>query len=172
MFGRSVTEKTENQTMLSFFRRHHTGALCTQHSPTAVALSTSFLPNHAPNSPEMNALITRFRDSYSSVSMSHKSKELKKSSSDWLNSGNALIQHLSEKCNFRVSPFCPVVQKHKLLEGGTVKRRLIAYFIGNISAKKILQSIHVCQSYSKPKVGRVLIHGVHADGDSDLSSPS
>ena len=39
------------------------------HSPTAAALSTSFLLNHAPNSPELNALITRFRESYSIVSM-------------------------------------------------------------------------------------------------------
>jgi len=37
---------------------------------------------------------------------------------------------------------------------------LIAYFIGNISAKKISKSIHVHQSYSKPKVGRFLRHGV------------
>ena len=61
-------------------------ALCMQHSPTAAALSTSFLLNHAmpPNSPELNALITRFRESYSSVS-SCGSKGLKKSSSDWLN---------------------------------------------------------------------------------------
>jgi len=28
------------------------------------------------------------------------------------------------------------------------------YLIGNISAKKISKSIHVCQSYSKPKAGR------------------
>jgi len=27
-----------------------------------------------------------------------------------------LIQYLSEKCHFRVFPFCQVVQKHKLLE--------------------------------------------------------
>jgi len=34
-----------------------------------------------------------------------------------------------------------------------VKRLLIAYFIGNISAKN-MTSVHVCQSYSKPNVGR------------------
>jgi len=45
----------------------HGIALCVQHSPTAAALSASFLLNHAPNSPELNALITRFRESYSSV---------------------------------------------------------------------------------------------------------
>jgi len=46
---------------------------------------------------------------------------------------------LSEKVIFRVSPFCQVVRKHTLFEvhaGGIVKRLLIAYFIGNISAKK------------------------------------
>ena len=42
-------------------------------------------------------------------------KRLKKSSS-WLNSGNALIQHLSEKCNLRVCPFCQVMQKDKLFQ--------------------------------------------------------
>jgi len=66
---------------------------------------TYFLLNHAPNSPELNASITRFRESYTSVSMSRESKRLKKSSSNWLNSGNALTQHLSEKCNFSVSRF-------------------------------------------------------------------
>jgi len=51
------------------------------------------------------------------VSMSRESKRLKKSSSDWLNSGNALIQHLSEKkCDFHISPSCQVVQKHTLFE--------------------------------------------------------
>jgi len=50
------------------------------------------------------------------VRMSRESKILKISRSDWLDSGNVLIQHLSEKCNFYVSPFCQVVQKHKLFE--------------------------------------------------------
>ena len=67
------------------------------------------------NSPELNSLITRFRESYSSENMSRESKRLKKPSS-WLNSGNALIQHFSEKCNFRAFPFCQVVQKHTLFE--------------------------------------------------------
>jgi len=80
-------------------------ALCMQHSPTVAALSTSFLLNHAPNSPELNALITRFREA----------RKLKKSISDWLKSGNALIQHLSEKNEIFVFPrFFQVVQKHKL----------------------------------------------------------
>ena len=56
--------------------------------------------------------------------------------SNWLNSGNALIQHLSEKCNFRVFPFCQCIQKHKL----TVKRLLIVYYIGNIIYVKKYQT--------------------------------
>jgi len=56
-------------------------ALCMQHSPTAAALSTSFLLNHAPppcNSAELNALTTRFRDQReyeSSVKKTEKIKE-------------------------------------------------------------------------------------------------
>jgi len=38
----------------------------------------------------------------------------------------------SEKCNFPGSPFCQVMQKHKLFE----ELLLIAYFICNVSAKK------------------------------------
>ena len=52
---------------------------------------------------------------------------------------------------FRVLPGSAEVQ---VIWAGTVKRLLIAYFIRNISAKKISKSIHVHQSYSKPKVGR------------------
>jgi len=47
----------------------------------------------------------------------------------------------------------------QVIWGGIVKRPLIAYFIGNISAKKC-QNPFVCQSYSKPKVGRFLRHSV------------
>jgi len=38
---------------------------------------------------------------------------------------------------------------------------LIAYFIGSICAKKISKSIHVCQGYSKSKVGRFFRDMVH-----------
>jgi len=50
-----------------------------------------------------------------------------------LNSGNALIQHLSEKMRFSCFPG---IAEAQVIWGGTVKRLLIAYFIGNISAKK------------------------------------
>jgi len=52
------------------------------------------------------------------------------------------IQHLSEKCDFRVFPFCQVVQKHKLFEV-TLEHLLIADCVGNISAKKY-QNLFIC----------------------------
>ena len=52
-------------------------------------------PEPCPQQPR--ALITRFGESYSSVSTSPESERLKKSRSNELNSGNALIQHLTEK---------------------------------------------------------------------------
>jgi len=92
-----------------FSGRQRIGArtMCVQHSPTAAAPSTSFLLNHAPNSPELSALITRFREPYSSVSMSRESKQLKKSSSDWLNSASALIQHFELKSAIFMFPVLP-----------------------------------------------------------------
>ena len=71
-----------------------------------------------------------------------------------MNSGNALIQHLSEKMQFSCFPVLPGSAEVQVIWDGTIKRLLIAYFIGNISAKKISKCIHVCQSYSKSMVGR------------------
>ena len=92
--------------------------------------------NHAPpkKSPKLNALITSFRESYSSVSMSRESERLKKSSSDWLNSGNALIQRV--KNAIFVFPVLPGSAGAQVNWGGVVKCLLIAYFIDSISAKK------------------------------------
>jgi len=44
--------------------------------------------------------------------------------------------------------------------GGKIKYILIVYFLGNICAKKLLQSNSVCKDYSKSKVGRFLRHSV------------
>ena len=54
---------------------------------------------------------------------------------------------------FSCFPVLPGSAEAQVIRGGIVKCLLIAYFIGNISAKKISKSVHVCQSYSKPKVG-------------------
>jgi len=68
-----------------------------------------------------------------------------------LNSGSALIQHLREKMRFLCFPVLPGSAEAQDIWGGTVKRLLIAYFIGNISAKKFKMRSR-CQSYSNPKV--------------------
>ena len=73
------------------------------------------------NSPEQNALITRFRESYNSASMSRESKRLKKSSSDCMNSGNALTQHLSEKTRLSCFPALPGGAEADVIWGGIVK---------------------------------------------------
>jgi len=69
-------EKTEDSALVH--------CACMQYSPTSAALSTSFIPNHAPNSPEMNALITRFRELYSSVSMSRESNDWRNQAAGWI----------------------------------------------------------------------------------------
>ena len=66
-------------------------------------------PYPSPNIPDLNALITRSRESYSSVSTSRESKRLNKLSSVWLISGKTLIQHLSENAIFVFPRFCQVV---------------------------------------------------------------
>ena len=57
-------------------------------------------------------------------------------------------------------PVLPGSAEAQVIWGGIVKCLLIAYFIGNISAKKISKSVHVCQSSGKKKVRRFLRHGV------------
>ena len=64
-----------------------------QHSPTAAALSTSFLLNYAPQKPQSKRIDYKIQGVIWQR-MSHESKRLKKSKSDWLNSGNALIQRV------------------------------------------------------------------------------
>jgi len=132
IFGRSVTEKVRNQTMLCFPtspilcfcitlqnrkpRRLCTVVLYVQHSPTAAALLTSFLLSHAPNSPEMNALFTRFRKSYSSMSMSGESKKIQeiKQLVEFRQCSNTAFEW---KCNLRVSRILSdSAEKHKLFE--------------------------------------------------------
>jgi len=71
--------------------------------------------------------------------MRRQSKKIEEINSDWLSCGNALIQRM--KMQFSCFLFCQVVQKHKLFSA--VKRLLIAYFIGNISAKNIKIHSHV-----------------------------
>ena len=97
--------------------------------------------------------------SHTAVVVSRESKRLKKSSSDWLNSGNALIQRV--KNAIFVFPVLSCSAEAHVIWGGILKRLLIACFIGDISVKKISKSIHVHQNYSTPEVGLFLRHVVH-----------
>ena len=98
-----------------------------------------------PQQPELNALTTRFRELYSSVSMSRESKRLKKSRSDWLNYfwQCADTAYLSEKMRFSCFPVLPGSAKAQVIWGGIVKCLLIAYFIDNISVRNIKMLSHV-----------------------------
>ena len=102
-FG-SVTDKVRNPTMLGF-------------------------PPHLSSAPALTCEIGNLEDSAlvhcacntSHSNMSRESKRLKKSSS-WLNSGNALIQHLSEKQQFSCFPVLPDSTEAQVIWGGIVKR--------------------------------------------------
>ena len=82
-----------------------------------------------PNRPKLNALITRFRESYSSLNLSLEKQQLVEF---WqctnTVSANAIFV-------FSVLPGRPSSQA-QVIWGGIIKRFLIAYFIGSISAKK------------------------------------
>jgi len=67
--------------------------------------------------------------------MSLESKRLKKSSSNWLNSDSVLLIQ-SVKNAVVVFAVLPGSSEAQVISGGIVKRLLIAYFIGSISAKK------------------------------------
>jgi len=60
---------------------------------------------------------------------------------------------VTEICDFCFHVL-PGSAEAQVIWGGIVRHLLIAYFMGNISAKKISKSIHVRQRYSKSKVGR------------------
>jgi len=130
IFGRSLTHKARNQTMLCFPissiwcfsitlrkrkpRRQRTAALCMQHSTTPVQRSRLPFSWTMPHkSPKLHALVTRFRKSYSSVWVVSQKDWRNQAATGWI---VASTNTPSEKCNFRVSPFCQVVQKHKLFE--------------------------------------------------------
>jgi len=101
-------------------------ALCVQHSLTAVALSISFLLNHAPQQPWAARIITRFRQSYSSVIMSREWKTLKKSRSDWLDCTDTAVEW---KMRLLCFPVLPGSAEARVIWGGTIKHVLIACFI-------------------------------------------
>ena len=65
---------------------------------------------------------------------------------------------LSEKCHFRGSPVLPGSAEEYLRWHSKESSLLVTFLPKNI---KISKSIHVCKSYSKPKVGRFVRHYVN-----------
>jgi len=128
IFGRGVTEKVRNETMLCFFTspvycfsitlgrrkpiRQRIGALCVQQSPTTATLSTSFLLNHAPTAPSWTHWLQDLE--------SHTAAWLwVVSQKDWRNQAVtcwilAMHQYSEWKTQFSCFPFFQVVQKHML----------------------------------------------------------
>jgi len=107
------------------------------------------------------ALITRFSES-SSVTTSPESKRLKKSRSDELNSGNALIRHSSKKMRFLCFHILPGSVEAQANWGGIVKRLLIAYFIGNISAEKYQNAFTYIKVIANQRWDVFLTHSVQS----------
>jgi len=83
----------------------HQCMVCTTQFNSCCAKPTaSFLLSYGPNRPELNSINYEILKVYISNNMSSKSTKLKKSSSNWLNSGEAVMQHLSEKDAIFVFP--------------------------------------------------------------------
>jgi len=136
-------QRLSNTSQMTFFlsgrQRIGAHALCMQHSPTAAALSTSFLLNHAPsNSAELNAVITRL-GSHTAARVwvvSQKDRRSQGAMTGWI-----LAMHWYsiwvKRMRFSCFPILPGSAEAQVIWGGTIKRLLIAYFIGDIYAKHI-----------------------------------
>jgi len=88
-------------------------------------------PEPCPNSPELNALIIRFRESYSNVSVSHESKKIEEIK-QWLVEfcqGTNRPTVLEWKMQLSFLPILPGSAQAQVIWGGIVKHLLIAYFI-------------------------------------------
>ena len=69
-----------------------------------------------------------------SVNISCKSTKLKKSSSNWLNTGKALIQQLTKNMRFLCFRALPGSAEALVRWGGKIKYHLTTYITGNITA--------------------------------------
>ena len=86
------------------------------------------------NNPELNALITIFRESYSSVRVvSQKTEEIKEQLVEFWQCTDTALEW---KMPFSCFPVLPGSAEAQVIWGGSVKRLLTAYFICNISAQK------------------------------------
>ena len=113
-------------------RKKHIGAQSLQ----LLRLSRLPFSYHAPQQPQLNALTARFRKSYSSVSMSRKPKKTDKIKERLVEFWQCNDTAFEWKMRLSCFPVLPDSAEAHITWGGTVRRLLIAYFMGNISAKK------------------------------------
>jgi len=123
-------------TILTCSKTAHQCTECSaQNHPTANVceilnfISPSYCP---PNRPELIPLITRFSESYSSISINYKSTTLKKSSSNWLELGKAVKQHLNGKKQFSHHSILPYSPEASFMQGEKIQHLLTAYFLPKI----------------------------------------
>jgi len=123
IFGRSVTENVRNQktlfSYLTYLLPSASALPCEIGNPqdralvhsacnTVQLLQRSWLRScwtMPPNSPKMNALITRFRKSYNSMSISRESKKTEEIKQRKVEFWQCTDTGFEWKCNFRVSRF-------------------------------------------------------------------
>jgi len=151
-------------TFVSFRKTAHwSTCIGHEHSPTAAALSTYFLLNHA--APPRTA------PSWSHIDYKISGVIQQREYESWVKKTEEVKQWLAEfwQCTDTafewknasfVFPSLPGSAEVDVTWGGILKCLLIAYFIRHISATKISKCVHVCQSYSKSKVGRFLRHSL------------
>jgi len=105
-----------------------------------------------PQQPQAKCIDYKIQGVTQQLSMSCESKKLKKTSSNWLNSDNALIQRV--KNAIFVLPVLPRNAQAQVIWGGLVSVLWLLTLSVAFLPKKISKSVHVRESYSKAKVGR------------------
>ena len=140
-------------------RRQCTGALCVQHSLTAAALSTSFPINHAPNTPYSWTHWWQDLGSHTAAWIWVVSRK------GWRNQAAGWIQamhwySIEGKMQFSRFSVLPGSAETQVNWCGVVKRLLIAYFIGNISAKKYQNPFTCVRVIASQRWDIFLRHGV------------
>ena len=107
------------------------------------SVSTTVLHCDSPNRPELNSADYKIWGVYNSMNMSCNSTRLKKSSSDWRNSGKAIIKCLSEKIQFSCFRALPGSAEVLVGEVGRLSRLPFDFLLSSVSWQ------HSCQKLSK-----------------------
>jgi len=142
----ALSNTSEMTFFLSWRQRIGAHALCVQHSPTASALLTSFLLNHArPTTPSCTHWLQDL-GSYAAACIGPYESRVKKT--EEIKDRHVEVWQCTDtafewKMRFSCFPVLPGSEEAHVIWGGTVKHLLIAYFVGNISSKKY-QNVFTC----------------------------